>query len=340
MKLIYTILQKLRANLWWNHLISPLTGFIYICIFWSTSFDLAFFFILLLFLISILGTAGFGYWINDWSDYKQDLKVGKSNATVGFTNIKKLLIAGGLLVLGATPWLIMDYQYYALFSWMTLLVCLLFYSLPPIRFKERGFMGIVCDMAYGHLLPVWISLGIFTKTLNTDPTYTENIFIYLSFYLILKGLRNIIQHQIEDRKNDQLLQLNTFVNWFGALRSAYFLSFILIPLEVLLLSFFLFKVHWILGISLIFFIITYALRIWSWKFARTKSVRQIFRIWFVFNDYYEGTFPLASILLLLLKSKLFFFLLPIHIFIFPKSTNHWIRKKTMLQKGKNNHPMK
>ena len=91
MKLIYTILQKLRANLWWNHLISPLTGFIYICIFWSTSFDLAFFFILLLFLISILGTAGFGYWINDWSDYKQDLKVGKSNATVGFTNIKKFI---------------------------------------------------------------------------------------------------------------------------------------------------------------------------------------------------------------------------------------------------------
>lgn len=315
--------KLLRMPVWWNHIVPPILGTFYLLLFLGKAALLPLLPALGFFLLSILGTAGFGYWINDWADREQDKIAGKPNATFKFNLIQRWLILLGLTVVALFPWFFLPQHLYAMGLWGLLILFLFLYSVPPFRFKERNLLGPLSDMSYGHLLPIWITIGTFGFILEGRFNTQITLSISLSILLTLKGLRNIIQHQLEDRKKDKQSGQNTFVLQIGPVRAAYLISFILLPLELLSLSFLLIQLNLYLFLFFLFFLYTYARRIWSWKYTRSKSIRFIFRLWFVLNDFYEASFPLIVLLFLITLHWGYIFLLLLHLLLFSKSLTHW-----------------
>lgn len=323
MQSILRAIAGIRMSLWWHHIVAPLLGVWYVILLLGKDSPLATLSSFFWLAVSIIGTASLGYWINDWTDQEQDLQVGKNNATTSYSDIQKTLILFLLFLLALTPWFFLPRSILSFGLWGVLVLSFILYSVPPIRFKERAVWGILCDMSYGHLLPVWITIGTFTNEVQLSISRPQILVCQITLLLILKGLRNIIQHQLEDRKKDQLLQLNTFVKWLGPYRSALLISLFILPLEIMVLGTLLWFLHVGLGLFYLFFILTYAWRIWSWKFYRSKSIRQVFRLWFVLNDYYEASFPLTALILLIFQDPAFIFVGLVHLFIFPKTLDHW-----------------
>ncbi len=323
MQYIRSLLANIRLSLWWHHIVAPLLGVLYLLLLLGEAVPQEVLRDLSWLTISILGTASLGYWINDWTDLEQDLLVGKKNATVGYSLLQKTLILLALSITAAGPWVFLPRSFLSFDLWMVLILTFILYSIPPFRLKERAFWGALCDMSYGHLLPVWITIAVFQEAIHVQwqaPQLTAGL---ICLVLILKGLRNIIQHQLEDRKKDQQLDLHTFVEWLGPYRSAMLISFVILPLELFALSTLLWNLHPALVFFFLFFLLTYAWRIWSWKFYRSRSIRQIFRLWFVLNDYYEASFPLSVLLLLFIYDPQLVFIGGLHLLFFPKTLDHW-----------------
>lgn len=315
--------RAIRLPLWWQHIVAPILGTVYLILWWKPPSMEIIFITIPLFIISILGTASFGYWLNDWTDREQDQVALKPNATQGTSRLQRWLILFLLLSLAVLPWYFLPQNCLSINSWLALIVALVLYSVPPFRFKTRSLMGPLCDMAYGHLLPIWITIGVFYPILPFEPLSSSVLAISLSLTLIAKGLRNIIQHQLEDRRKDRIARLHTFVHQLGAFRSALAISFLLLPLELIFLSITLFLISPLLLLFLLFYLWTYGARIWSWKHSKAGGIRLTFRSWFVLNDFYEASLPLFSIILLIGQHWAYIFLLFLHLILFPKSLNHW-----------------
>lgn len=315
--------RDIRSVLWWNHIASPLAGLIY-GFGWlgmdhlhhpeRTVF---------LFTCSLFGTASFGYWINDLTDQELDQRAGKPNATLQYTTPVNLLIAGILLLTGSLPWYFMDYHSVGWYAWLSVIITLCLYSIPPVRLKERGFAGVLCDTLYGHLLPVWIVLGIFAPPRLVNAADWRWFAVAGSALLVLKGIRNICLHQLEDRHRDRITGIRTFALVNGPLRTARLISWVILPLELLLLMLLATVAHPLFLAGLLFFLFTYGLRVWSWKFYRSYSQRMVYRLWYVLNDFYEGTFPLLALALLLFRHPGLWWLIPLHVFLFPQALIHW-----------------
>lgn len=308
--------------MWWNYMVPPILGSFYVLLLISSTSlwqVLPQFFV---FVLSILGTAALGYWINDWADQPQDEAVGKANATSGRTISEKWMILLFLMLPAALPWWYLPGQWYGFGLWGILLLCFLLYSVPPFRFKERGVPGILLDMCYGHLLPVLICVGTFADVLKIQMASPYSLPLLIGI-LTAKGLRNIIQHQIEDRKKDEQQNIRTFVVRFGGLPSALLISFFLLPLELLLTAVLCLLIYWPLFLIFLLFIVTYAIKVYTWKYSRSRSIRWCFYYWYIMNDFYEATFPLSVLLLLCFENSQYILLLIVHLIFFQKTLIHW-----------------
>ncbi len=145
-----------------------------------------------------------GYFMNDLFDIKADLYSNKFNIT---NLINKYLVSIIILILWSIGfYLIWNLSAIASYLLLGQYMLLLIYSLPLIRLKERGYLGLVTDALYAHLLPATILLFILNKYVAISPYIT---IIFTGFTLVL-GLRDIIIHQIEDAKNDIKSKTKTF----------------------------------------------------------------------------------------------------------------------------------
>lgn len=316
---LHNLRHALRAPLWWNHLAPPVLAVFY---FFLWRGGVVFYFYLapvLLFLISFTGIAAFGYWLNDWMDIAADAAAGKPNAAASKSPAQRLMIAGALLISGWLPWLLLPHEWQGPVLLGLLNLALVLYSVPPFRWKERAFWGVVCDLSYGHLLPVFVALATFAPLFSESQKPQWLVMVLLFLLLVLKGMRNMLEHQISDRKNDRKAGAGTFVTRWGALFSARVLSWILLPLEMTLLSVFLASIGGLLFLSFMLFLAVYVFLFLSWKAFRGHPMRWLFRWWYAPNDFYEGWLPLTILVLAAIREPVNSLLLAVHLVIFPKS---------------------
>jgi 4-hydroxybenzoate polyprenyltransferase len=93
------ILNTFRVKYWWNHVVPTILLFVYIYSFFNSYEFLKTIQYFILFLISIIGTAAYGYLLNDVTDIKDDLKSGKQNhASKLQPNIRYILLISTLIV--------------------------------------------------------------------------------------------------------------------------------------------------------------------------------------------------------------------------------------------------
>jgi 4-hydroxybenzoate polyprenyltransferase len=147
-----------------------------------------------------------GFLINDYFDFQHDSKVGKGNLR-NLLGVKKLLILTFVLIV------IGLYVVFIISFWLAIilivqLILFFLYSVQGIRLKEKGFLGIITDAVYAHVVP-----GAFLSVLFWTKYHQIPQFSYL-FFVFLTGIQDILLHQHRDFENDKLTKQETFVSRF------------------------------------------------------------------------------------------------------------------------------
>lgn len=315
---IASILSSLRALLWWNHLAPPVLAVFYFFLWKNDLVFVSHLAHLALFMTSFAGSAAFGYWVNDWMDIEPDRLAGKPNAAAKWSSRQRVAITLVLLAIGWLPWVWLPFNFRILGLLLALYTALVIYAVTPFRFKDRAILGIFCDLLYGHLLPVFIAVAAFSALFG-GATLNSRLLWLIALILALKGMRNILEHQIKDRKNDALAGMNTFVRQIGALRSGNIMSYVVVPLELALLAVLSFSLGQGAFISFALFCLAYWFLLYTWGCLKGSPREWLYRSWYIANDYYESWLPLTFLALACIQQPINWLLLLAHLLIFPGS---------------------
>lgn len=163
--------------------------------------------------LTIIGTvfcwAAFGYCINDVADRDCDLRAGKfnraANVSAASWAIFLALTATGSVSLSlfwaadlAAPALVL--------SGLLLAIA---YSLPPLRLKERGAVGLVAGAASQWVLPVLAISAAQTRGWSSPAAWC------IAFLGLAIGIRWMAIHQLQDTMADRRAGVRTYASRGG-----------------------------------------------------------------------------------------------------------------------------
>jgi len=312
------IRQILRFNTWWNFILPPLLAFIYLFLLlfnvhWSEAL-----LITGLFLCWMIGAASFGYFTNDLCDVKMDALADKKNETPQLSIPVKISIITLSLGIALTPWVFLSDSKFVFGLVILHLILLVIYSAPPLRLKKNIYLGMLCDTLYSILLPLLIVIAAFTAIHEYKPSLVLSGAILL--WSFLKGVRNILLHQLDDRKNDAKAGHYTFVQKIGPVKALNCINFFILPLEFTVFSFLCVYLSFLIDyffvgfcIFLIFTFIKFSL----WKIFTLQPRHFRFKFLYFLNDFYEEWLPIIALVILVLHKVEFLILLALHILLFP-----------------------
>ncbi len=172
--------------------------------------------------------ASFGYMINDFSDREVDKKAGKPKAIAQMSPRAARLVLFAIFLLGvliSLPFWLHNTDFLILLIVMYLLST--FYSLPPVRFKEKYWMGMIVASITQRVFPALLCFVIFNY-------FGCELLLFLLLFFII-GIRWIIVHQIKDYRNDLKASVKTFITSVGILKGIHYLLVYILPAEVILL---------------------------------------------------------------------------------------------------------
>ena len=200
--------RYIRLKDWWSFIIPPIITFYCIGLILinsksSTLSTLLFSFVL--FLVLTISTAAFGFFINEWSDIKDDTIAGKENT---LSNAKQHTLI--LLLLFIISGIVVSAYLLKLNKITQIIICvqlilLLLYSVPPFRLKRFKYLAVILDATYSGAL-----FYILAIIIGSNYHRFSIIWMYLLFFWsITKGIRNILHHLIQDKKYDAALRFKT-----------------------------------------------------------------------------------------------------------------------------------
>ncbi len=181
-----------------------------------------------LFLVfSLTGTA-YGYLVNDLADVELDRRAGKPNVFHGMGRFKAALVVTVVFGVMAACGLPFIHRLGFLPLWIAWFLAATFYSLPPVRLKERGAVGLVATILAQQPIPAALAFA----ALGHLRAWGALVFIA---YITLRGICSDVGHQMRDRERDEAAGATTFAVRHGhaAVARLYGLS---LELEVLLLG--------------------------------------------------------------------------------------------------------
>ncbi|MBN2457983.1 UbiA family prenyltransferase [Candidatus Woesearchaeota archaeon] len=166
--------------------------------------------IYLVFLVYIFFGLLYGFIINSFADKEDDVRTGKNMMfnTSSKKMIYSLVIISGIFTL-IIPFLFFDM--YIAFIGLAYLFFATFYSLKPLRFKERGLLGVIVSATTVGTLPFTMFIYIVHAPFILG--------IFLMFWLFLPAFISDVIHHIEDFNNDRLTRTDTWVQRIGLKKS-------------------------------------------------------------------------------------------------------------------------
>jgi 4-hydroxybenzoate polyprenyltransferase len=178
-------------------------------------------------LFSLTGTA-YGYLVNDLADVELDRQAGKPNAFHGMSRARGGLVVAavlGIMILCGLPF-VRQAGFAPL--WIIWVLTATSYSLPPLRLKERGALGLIATIAAQQPLPAAMSFAALGHP------HAGGALVFIA-YITLRGVSSDVGHQMRDRERDEAAGANTFAVRRGraAIARLYGLS---LELESLLLG--------------------------------------------------------------------------------------------------------
>ncbi|OPX96102.1 MAG: prenyltransferase [Syntrophorhabdus sp. PtaB.Bin006] len=269
------------------------------------------------FLFSVLSTT-YGYLINDFSDRDLDRSHGKANTFADDSPLKAALIVAFFLALSVVFGSNFVGKQHFLPLWLGWFFIATFYSLRPIRLKERGKIGLAFVVVAQRVVPTLIVFAAFT---HWDPI---TVFVF-TLYMLFRGLSSDVNHQLEDYHKDLVTGTRTCAvqSGFEATSKLFRLS---LEMEKVLLFFCLFLMYLKLttyrafGVSLALppLVVYAVLVVTAWIRARGKGTdadinpfapgrKDLFQ--FLHHGFPSVALPLYLLFLLILESWVFFAIL-------------------------------
>lgn len=165
----------------------------------------------------------YGYVINSYADKELDARAGKHPEVAYFSSHQLLLILS-FLAAGALgiPLYLNDMKINAL-GLITFLLAT-FYSLKPIRFKERSILGLIIPAFTQR--PLLFLFFAFLIPCN------ENLVFFLFGWLCFYGIIFIMTHQVFDYENDKRAGASTWALKVGKERAKKWTTFVCISMPI------------------------------------------------------------------------------------------------------------
>ncbi len=271
--------------------------------------------LLILATITAIGIAGFGYFLNDLTDLEEDLSIGKQNMLSNVKKSQRRYIGFGFLILALGPWIWLPFDIKSIFILGVELLLFAMYSLPPIRLKERGLLGVISDALYAHTIPCLLAMYTFSGLKGIPNINMFHVFLF-GIWLTLSGIRNIISHQIDDLLNDTKTNTQTFLVRFQKKKNLIKISlWVVIAFEVILFCGILIPrglgsivICWF-GLALIHIIRNFR------KFSNDLNLFQIVHHR-ILNEFYEIIFPIVLLFTIVLSQSSYWGLILFHCIVF------------------------
>lgn len=185
---------------------------------------------LALVVLAVCAVGNYGYALNDLYDVDEDRRVGRSNATIGLGKGRMWLaiVASALLAI-----LFGAFAGGSRGAGLALAVLLLplAYSVPPLRIKERKWLGVLADALAAHVFPAALALVTVAHLLER-PVSVALAGCVLA-WSAAAGIRGILSHQLHTADRDRDAGLETVVHDFGRPALERALLFGLLPVEVI-----------------------------------------------------------------------------------------------------------
>ena len=328
------IKQIVRFNTWWNFILPPILAFIYLFllllnIYWPEALIITG-----LFLIWMIGAASFGYFINDLCDVKMDALADKKNETHQLSIPIKTVIITLSLAIALTPWIFLSDSLFVFGLVIFHLILLVTYSVPPLRLKKNLYLGMICDILYSILIPLLIVMVTFSQLHEYKPSLILSGTILL--WSFLKGFRNILLHQLDDKKNDARAGHYTFVHRIGPVKALNCIRFFILPFEFIVFSFLCVYLSILIDcffIGFCVFLIFTFMKFSLWKIYIIRPRQLRFRFLYFLNDFYEEWLPVTALVFLAMHQVEFLILLALHILLFPQKITKLFRDSITIQKN-------
>jgi len=163
-------------------------------------------------LFSIISIAAFGHVVNDVFDIESDALAGKRNTMASIPKPIPLFLCLLLFMSGFLPAWLLHFHPPAVglillnYLWPSL------YSMPPVRFKERGFAGILLDAAGSHITPTLLILVVFSQVGSAalDRSFFA-LAAVITIWASAQGFKGILYHQLADSENDHASNTSTWI---------------------------------------------------------------------------------------------------------------------------------
>ncbi|HET9393875.1 MAG TPA: UbiA family prenyltransferase [Candidatus Rubrimentiphilum sp.] len=216
-----------RQRAWWYNKI-PLSFMLVLLLADGKPLDIAVGVLFLTVVLAVSGAANYGYAINELFDVEEDALIGRGNAAARLGRPRMWLVAvvsaslslacaaigGGVQAMALT----------------VLELCLpLAYSVPPVRVKERKWLGVASDALAAHVYPAVLAL-IVAQHLGIR-SVTPALVAFAVAWALSAGVRGILSHQLHTADQDRAAGLRTVVSDIGAPRLERGIVALLVPLE-------------------------------------------------------------------------------------------------------------
>jgi len=322
-------LRTLRFQNWWISKIPPLLSYVFMIMIIQKQVLFDMWYVLILLVVWMIGAAAFGHYINDVFDLTDDLKAGKENKTQNHNAYQRWGISIGLGILTLAPWLLLPKNQLNLSLVLAQMVIFLMYSAPPIRLKVRGIAAVLADAVYAHVIP---GMVVVTTAWQLNGEFPMDLLVLFAVWQLFIGVRNILNHHIDDYENDKVSGTRTTATVHGTKKIKRVIKILLIPIEITLLMVIFYK----LGNPFRYGLIFYAIYI-VYTFNREVTYlrenmgeykgpgRYDYLSGILLNEFYEKWIPIILLIILGTADPLIWGLLALHLGLFWPVTKSFVR---------------
>jgi 4-hydroxybenzoate polyprenyltransferase len=185
--------------------------------------------VLALVVLTVCAVGNYGYALNELFDVEEDARLGRTNAAAVAGPRRMWGIIGLSAACAETFAALVAGAPGALLTLLAL--CLpLAYSVPPVRIKERKWLGVCADGLAAHVFPAMLALLAVTHW-SLRPVSVA-LAVCAAIWSAAAGLRGILSHQLHTAEQDRGAGLTTVVHDYGNARVERFIVAVLLPLEV------------------------------------------------------------------------------------------------------------
>jgi len=305
-----------RARDWRRSFVPFIMGCVYLWIrHFYLPFDAPTMRMLVLSLLTTVGFASLGYFINEYFDRAYDARARKANRLAYVPQTLRMMLLTFILLFTFLPWVWLPHD---MVTWVLIIseiALFLLYAMPFPRLKAVPVVSNVVDMGYAYLLPLLLSFH--TYSLYIGQGHPGWIFPLMLAVSVI-GFRNIVIHQVNDLFSDRRAGLLTLPNIIGPTNTSRLIAG-LFTLE--LVSFLVFGIMLADGslrmlVVTILFLILLVVRLIRLRHRINFRYLPLEPLRHLTDPYYQIVFPALLLLLLVFRDWRWAILIPFHALLF------------------------